>query len=192
MRAPGRMFESMAIITQPSAPNPVAKAMSGPNSSPAQRSITSGGAVSNSSEIAFSSSSVVSCPSDRALTDMSIPFIKRGTRILRAIHGRDARATFQPESSHREHRFQLFVFDPLESLLKPLKALAQPDHLAHNDDRRRFHTNPFRLYGNRVECAGHCLLALISSPANDRRRRLRRTSGGRQVSRNLTEMRSAH
>src|SRR5258708_3366796 len=154
------MFESMAIITQPSAPNPVANAISGPNSSPAQRSITSGGAVSNSSEIAFSSSSVVSCPSDRALTDMSIPFSKPS------------------------HRFQLCVFDALETLLNPVEALAQPAPLAHNDDRRRFHTDPFRLNRDCFECACNCLLALIGSPANDCRRRLRQTSGGCQIFRN--------
>src|SRR5712692_4236141 len=47
------MPESIAMSTHPSAPNPVATAMSGPNSSPAQRSMASGEAFSNSSETRF-------------------------------------------------------------------------------------------------------------------------------------------
>src|SRR5260370_17281464 len=97
------MPESIAMSTHPSAPNPVATAMSGPNSSPAQRSMASGEAFSNSSETRFNSSAVVSCVNDKTLTDMSIPSAGQGQCGL-----------------------QLFFIETLGGLPKPIKP---PPHL---------------------------------------------------------------
>src|ERR1700687_1763625 len=110
------MPESIAMSTHPSAPKPVATAMSGPNSSPAQRSMASGEAFSNSSETRFNSSAVVSCVNDKAPTDMSIPSAGQGQCGL-----------------------QLFFIRTLEGFLKPLKTLAQLHNLTDNNDCRRSH-----------------------------------------------------
>src|SRR6266536_5914782 len=53
----------MSNSTQPSAPKPVASATSGPNSSMAQRSMSSGAACSNCCESVVSSTSAISSAS---------------------------------------------------------------------------------------------------------------------------------
>src|SRR6266576_4282615 len=55
----GLIADNIAISTHPSAPQPLASAISGENSSMAQRSTVSGAAVSNSLEISCQSLSVV-------------------------------------------------------------------------------------------------------------------------------------
>src|SRR5437667_7146797 len=97
-----------------------------------------------------------------------------------------------PSACHGEGSFQLFVVDPRKISLKPLKALAQPNNLTHNDHRWSPHTGTLRLAGNRVERSRHGLLALVSAPTNDSSRRFARTPGSHQVVRNLTQMCNAH
>src|SRR6266536_1283093 len=106
------------MSTQPSAPKPVAKATSGPNSASAHLSTTSGGFVSNSAEIACRSSSAISCPR-----------VDSAAAIYFSL----------PLSLHLgKNRAQLGAFCQL--FFKPLETLTQPNDFTDDDDARRTHT----------------------------------------------------
>src|SRR6266849_1703477 len=140
------MPESIAMSTHPSAPNPVATAMSGPNSSPAQRSMASGGAFSNSSETRFNSSAVVSCVNDKTLTDMSIPSA--------------------PSAGQGQCGLQLFFIETLGGLLKPFKTLAQLHNLTDNYHCGRSHAGIQSIGSDRSQCSGDGQLPFVSTPPN--------------------------
>src|SRR4029453_15851567 len=110
MRVRGLMTESIATSTHPSAPNPVARAISEPNSAIPQSSIASGEAVSNSSQITLRSS-VASCENS---------FVNDGpTKVI----------TVLSSESHNNGGPQILLVQAFESLLKPFQALAQTNNL---------------------------------------------------------------
>src|ERR1700704_2774170 len=108
MRVAGLIADNIETSTQPSTPKPVANATSGENSSMAQRSTAFGEAVSNSSEIAFKSFSVVFSLIDSAVIDIS--HFQFAPLLL---------------TSHRERCHQFFFVDHNDVLLKPVKAFTQ-------------------------------------------------------------------
>src|SRR5258705_875889 len=105
----------MLTSAQPSTPNPVASAISGPNSSSAHSRMTSGEARSNSLERALSSSSVVS-------------ELIEGVDVVIAHF-------FLPSCGNR--KTLLFQRRTTEAIFKPVETLAHLHHFSDNDDRRR-------------------------------------------------------
>src|SRR5262245_14897113 len=115
----------MWISTQPSAPKPVARAMSGPHSFRDQRNTASGGSFSHRPEIAASSTAVTSKPIRNSAPDIvELPYSSRSGKLGLEF------------GTHRQ------------LMHKPTQTLTQTDDFTNHNDGRRAQTRALTVLGN--------------------------------------------